>query len=369
MNRYAITGADTLYTPALVFYPDLIRRNLEQMLRVAGRPDRLWPHVKTHKCEALVRMQLETGITHFKCATIAEAEMTARAGAQAVALAYPLVGPNIGRFLALMQAFPATTFYAVGDDPEQLEQLGQAGVAAGQTVRLLVDVDMGAHRTGVAPGALYDFYRACEKIPGLRPCGLHCYDGNHGICDPELRRRAVEQTDEEVFAVVRRLRAAGSDCALLIMGGTPTFPCHARYPDVCLSPGTCVLSDHGYATAYPDEDFVAAAVVLTRVVSHGIQGRFTLDLGYKGLAADPPGDRGLLLGVEGARPLVQNEEHWVWQMDPTLADHRPAIGSVLTVIPTHICPTVALYPRALLARNHQITGEWKITARNRRLRF
>ncbi|WP_294569954.1 D-TA family PLP-dependent enzyme [uncultured Subdoligranulum sp.] len=369
MNRYELADTDSLCTPALVFYADLIRKNLDLMLQIAGSADRLWPHVKTHKCEALVRMQLEKGITHFKCATIAEAEMAARAGAQAVALAYPLVGPNIKRFTSLMQAFPSTTFYAVGDDLHQLKQLGQAGCETGQTISLLVDVDMGTHRTGVMPGALYDFYRACEKIPGLRPCGLHCYDGNHGICDPELRRRAVEQTDESVFAVVHRLRAAGSGCGLLIMGGTPTFPCHARYADVCLSPGTCVLSDYGYATTYPDEAFLPAAAVLTRVISHGIQGRFTLDLGYKGLAADPPGARGLLLGVDGAHPLVQNEEHWVWQMDPSLEDRRPAIGQVLTVLPTHICPTVALYPRALLVRDHHITGQWEITARNRRLRF
>lgn len=95
------------------------------MIDIAGGAARLWPHIKTHKMAEVVQMQIEAGIDRFKCATIAEAEMAAKAGAKHLTLAYPLVGPNIKRFAALQAAFPEVEFFAIGDDTEQIRKLGQ----------------------------------------------------------------------------------------------------------------------------------------------------------------------------------------------------------------------------------------------------
>ena len=105
-SLYAFEGQQDLASPQLVYYPALIRQNIQKMIAIAGGADRLWPHIKTHKMAQVVQMQLEAGIDRFKCATIAEAEMAAQAGAKRITLAYPLVGPNIRRFAALQQAFP-----------------------------------------------------------------------------------------------------------------------------------------------------------------------------------------------------------------------------------------------------------------------
>lgn len=83
------------------------------MIDIAGGAARLWPHIKTHKMAEVVQMQIEAGIDRFKCATIAEAEMAAKAGAKHLTLAYPLVGPNIKRFAALQAAFPEVEFFAI----------------------------------------------------------------------------------------------------------------------------------------------------------------------------------------------------------------------------------------------------------------
>jgi D-threonine aldolase len=89
---------DELLTPSLVFYPDLIRRNIAAVIEaVGGRPSRLRPHVKTHKTAEIVKLQLAAGVTKHKCATIAEAEMLASVGTPDVLIAYPLVGPNCQR--------------------------------------------------------------------------------------------------------------------------------------------------------------------------------------------------------------------------------------------------------------------------------
>src|SRR5271166_3678434 len=96
-QRYTVTDTSSIFSPALLFYKDLIRNNIAEAVRIAGDPSRLRPHVKTHKTPEIVRLCLDAGITKHKCATLAEAEMLATSGAQDIFLAYPLVGPNCGR--------------------------------------------------------------------------------------------------------------------------------------------------------------------------------------------------------------------------------------------------------------------------------
>ena len=94
-NLYTFEGQQDIVSPQLVYYPAIIRENIRKMIDIAGGAARLWPHIKTHKMAEVVQMQIEAGIDRFKCATIAEAEMAAKAGAKHLTLAYPLVGPNI----------------------------------------------------------------------------------------------------------------------------------------------------------------------------------------------------------------------------------------------------------------------------------
>src|SRR3954465_9222106 len=107
---YPIDDPAALLSPSLVIFRDKVRRNLDTMLALAGSADRLRPHVKTHKMPALVRLTEEFGIRKHKCATIAEAEMLAQAGATDVLLAYPMLGPNVARLANLIERYPETTF-------------------------------------------------------------------------------------------------------------------------------------------------------------------------------------------------------------------------------------------------------------------
>ena len=139
---YHFSGEEEIVSPQLVYYKEALRENLRRTMAMAGGPQRLWPHVKTHKMAQMVRMQVEAGITRFKCATIAEAEMCAANGASHVVLAYPCVGPNIPRFVQLCGAYPGVTFYAIGDDCRQVELLGAAAAKAG--VSAVIASDMAA---------------------------------------------------------------------------------------------------------------------------------------------------------------------------------------------------------------------------------
>src|SRR5271166_609730 len=92
--RYTIDDPSLLLSPSLVIFRDLVRQNLTEMITMARGPDRLRPHVKTHKMAAIVRMAGELGISKHKCATIAETEMVAASGGNDVPLAYPSGGPE-----------------------------------------------------------------------------------------------------------------------------------------------------------------------------------------------------------------------------------------------------------------------------------
>src|SRR4051812_36432374 len=123
-NEAAIPG------PALAVFPDIIRKNIARLIELAGAVDPHPPHVKAHKTREIVKLQLDAGVTKHKCATIGEAEMLADVGAPDVLFAYPLVGPNLKRFTALVKKYPNTRFSALIDDPAMADALSEAAVAA-----------------------------------------------------------------------------------------------------------------------------------------------------------------------------------------------------------------------------------------------
>src|SRR6266851_2734622 len=132
-SPYAISDTSAIYSPALLFYADLIKQNIARSIEMAGSTDRLRPHVKTHKTREIVRLELEAGVTKHKCATLAEAEMVAACGARDVMLAYPIVGPNRQRLAKLLRAYPACTFSVLADHPVAVEALSRALAADGVT--------------------------------------------------------------------------------------------------------------------------------------------------------------------------------------------------------------------------------------------
>ena len=103
---HEVVNVREVASPALLVYPDRIEENIRRMIQIAGGTERLRPHVKTHKLAEVIRIQMEHGIGKFKCATVAEAEMTASCNAEDVLLAYQPVGPNVERLVRLAKTFP-----------------------------------------------------------------------------------------------------------------------------------------------------------------------------------------------------------------------------------------------------------------------
>ena len=364
---YAIDDISTIYSPALLFYKDLIRQNIARTVEIAGGPGRLRPHVKTHKTREIVRMGLDAGILKHKCATLAEAEMLAGCGVTDVLLAYNPVGPNCGRVARLARAYPGCRFAVAADHALAVEALSKAMDAEKQSVDVLLDLDVGQHRTGVAPGReAAALYETINRLPGLRPGGLHVYDGHNHQENFVERRTAALRALHSVLALREELEKKGLAVPRVVLGGTPTFPVYAKlnFPGLELSPGTCFLHDQGYSDRFADlSGFTPAALLLTRVVSRPTATRVTLDLGTKAVASDPPaGKRCVLLDVPDYLPVLQNEEHFVVE---TPAADRFNPGDAVFAVPTHICPTCAVHQQAYVIEGGRLTGTWRIAARDR----
>jgi D-serine deaminase-like pyridoxal phosphate-dependent protein len=362
---YEIANVSEIPSPALAFYPERIEENIRRMIAVAGDAGRLRPHVKTHKTSEIVMLQLKHGIRRFKCSTIAETEMAAAAGAPDVLLAMQPVGPAIPRFFALQRAFPGTFFSAIVDSEEVIRAIAGAAAGAGTKACLWLDINSGMNRTGVAPGAgAGHLYRLIHQTAGLTAGGVHVYDGHIHESEVAARTKQCDQEFLPVQAMIDDIRKAGLPVPAVVAGGSPTFPIHARRPGIKLSPGTPLLWDAGYSAAYPDLDFLVAAVLVGRVVSRPAPGLLCLDLGTKAVASEMPQPRLSLLNVDGYRIVGHNEEHLIIEV-PDADRYHP--GDVAYGVPTHICPTVARYESAGVIEGGRCTGEWSIAARNRRI--
>lgn len=364
---FEVANAAEVPSPALLVYPERVAENIQAAINIIHDVDRLRPHVKTHKLPEVVRMHLERGVTKFKCATVAEAEMCARAGAPDLLLAYQPVGPNIPRVRSLVLAFPQTSFGVVADDAAIITSLGETFGPTGASLSVFLDINCGMDRTGVAPDdRAIALYRQITDARGLKAGGLHAYDGHIHDTDPDRRAAAAHSALEPVLALRQRLTQAGLDVPTVVAGGTPTFPVHARRGDVECSPGTYVFWDFGYAETMPDLPFRIAAVLMTRVVSKPGGNRLCLDLGHKAVAAEQPAPRVKLLSAPDAQAVMHSEEHLV--IETAQAAQFP-VGQALYALPRHICPTVALHQEVVVVRNGRAEARWKVVARDRSLTF
>lgn len=364
-NWYEISNADEVASPTLLLYPDRIEANLRQLIKMAGDPARLRPHVKTHKLPQIIAIKRRLGIDKFKVSTIAEAEMTAEAGGRDILLAYPCIGPNVPRFVELMRRFPETRFATLVDNPASLADLAAAATAGGVTIELLIDLNVGMDRTGIRPGdEATELYRQLSQTPGIRAGGLHAYDGHLRNADYAALAQATEAAFAPVHRMIETLRSEGFEVPKIVAGGTPTSSLLVANAETEVGAGTPTLWDFGQPEISPDLDYLNAAVLLARVISRPAEDRICLDLGYKAVAAEMPQPRVRWFGLEEAPVVMQSEEHLVLQTPQ--ADDFP-VGRVMYGIPRHICPTVALYGEVWCVREGRAVERWPVVARARRL--
>lgn len=363
-NLFAITNTDEVNSPALLVYPDRIGENIKRLISIAGDSNLLRPHVKTVKTPEIVGLEVKQGIRKFKCATIAEAEMAAGAGAEDIMLAYQPVGPNIRRFFKLKGTYPGINFSCITDSEKVIGQLSEYSVQYKTTAPVWLDINVGMNRTGIEPGKeAVRLYNLIRSLPGLNAEGLHVYDGHIHENDPAIREKMCNKAFLPVESLIQELSDSGESIKV-VAGGTPTFPIHAARKSVETSPGTAILWDYGYSSSFADLDFLHAAVLFSRVISKPEFNLICIDLGTKAVASEMPHPRVKITGLANYEFVSHNEEHMVIR---TSEASKISIGDVFYCIPYHICPTVDRYDKVSVVRNGKVTEQWNVEARKREI--
>lgn len=364
MSWYKIKNIDSVDSPALIVYKERVQENIQSLLQMKDI-QHLRPHVKTNKIAEVCKLMLDAGITKYKCATIAEAEMLAIIKAPDVLIAYQPTIVKAKRIAGLIHQYPETHFSCLIDDAVNAEKISNVFSASNLCVDVYIDINDGMNRTGIKPGNTYDLYNECESLNGINIAGLHVYDGHIRDTNVNERKQKTDAAFNGVIDLIEKIESTSNKKLAIVAGGSPTFPVHAQRSDVECSPGTFVFWDFGYKTILPDEPFEYAALVITRIISVIDKNTICVDLGHKSIAAENTIERRVhFLNAENIQPVSQSEEHLVLKVDDA---SLYKIGDVLYGVPYHICPTVALYERAVVTENNEAVDEWKVIARDRKI--
>lgn len=363
---YRINNIDEIDSPALIVFPERVKQNIRTAIQMTGDAARLRPHIKTHKSPAVAQLMLDAGITKFKCATIAEAEMLGMAGADDVLLAYQPNGPKLKRFVELIKKYPGTHYSCLTDTIDIANEQSLLFTDNGLKIPVYIDLNVGMNRTGIAPGpAAIELYKHCATLKGIQPIGLHAYDGHIHNKDFNFRKEECDAAFAPVEAMQKELVKKGLAKPVIIAGGSHSFPIHCKRKTIECSPGTFIYWDKGNSDWCPEQDFLTAAVVISRIVSLPDSELVCTDLGHKSVAAEKElTNRVYFLNAPELKAVSQSEEHLVLKTGNN-NDYQP--GDVLYGLPVHICPTVALYENVLTVENGNVNGEWTTTARNRKI--
>ena len=357
-----------LETPAVAIDVDILERNLATMAAyVQEHGFGLRPHTKTHKIEAIARMQLRHGSMGLTVAKSEEAVVMAHAGCTDILVAYPVYGPAKWERLAHLARDRRITVAV--DSLLPAEGLAGEAVRAGSTIGLLVEFDVGMHRCGVPNAeAALALAQQITRLPGVEMRGLMYYPGH--IWDrPEAQAPALAHVEAQLAAVLDALRRAGISAPIVSGGSTPTARnSHLVQGTTEIRPGTYVFNDRntlGVGACAPED---IAVRVLATVVSASVPGRAIVDSGSKTLTTDrwiSGNDQGFgsIDGYPDMKLVGLSEEHG--HLDLSRSANTPRAGERVAVVPNHVCPCINLHDRVYFHSQGEVLGSWEVDARGR----
>jgi D-serine deaminase-like pyridoxal phosphate-dependent protein len=379
MPRRSLVG--DLPTPALLLALDVLERNLDRMAeRTRTLGVALRPHVKTHKCLEIGRMQVERGARGITVATLPEAQAFADGGFTDVTWAFPLVPGRLDDVIALARRI---RFRVTLDSPEALDALGSAARAAGVEVHAWLEVDSGQHRSGVDPGAATSvaLARRLEAERGVVFDGLLTHAGHSYHAGSRGGRAAVAEAERATMvAFAGLLEGEGVPVRAVSVGSTPAMSAVERLDGVSeVRPGNYAFHDFMQLAGGVCEAEDCAVTVLASVVSHqpGAD-HVVVDAGALALSRDPgPHDPAL---ARGLGPVVEGLAGQ--QLDPRVEvrgvsqEHgmvgggaagdvagRFRVGDKLRILPNHSCLTAAMFDAYQVVRGEAVVDTWAIWRR------
>ncbi|HEX8219810.1 MAG TPA: D-TA family PLP-dependent enzyme [Chloroflexia bacterium] len=360
-----MTRISELDTPALLVDYKRMQRNIAAMQAMCDANGvALRPHTKTHKSPAVARLQVEAGARGITVAKVGEAEVMVEAGFDDLFIAYPLIGES--KYRRLLPLLERARIAVAADSPEGVAQMSAFFGPLGANLPVLVEIDTGFRRTGVADAeAAVALAQVIARAPGLTFAGLMEFSGYSYAACSEAERRAVGHSEAApLLEAAERLGKMGLSAGVISTGSTPSMPFVAETPGVTeVRPGVYVFGDLKQAelgTLRRDE---CALTVLATVVSTPAPGRYILDSGTKALSSDhyATWTYGELKEYPGAVVTRASEEHGI--IEGTSLPLR--VGDRVEVIPNHACATCNMHDEFFLIDGDTVLDVWPVLGRGK----
>jgi D-serine deaminase-like pyridoxal phosphate-dependent protein len=345
-----------LPTPALLVDLDRFESNIQKMQTIVSRSGKqLRPHAKAHKCVEISRRQMNAGAVGVCVATISELQWMAGAGI-GVLLTTPVASRFKTNHIAALTKSGADIRVVV-DHPDQARLYQDSAAQKGTKLRVLVDLDIGDHRTGIpCDERAVALARQIAGSKNLIFAGLQAYSvsGSHTEGAVERRNHSTKAIAQAI-AIQKELLASGLDARTLTGASTGTWDIDTTIPEVTeIQAGSYPLMDAAYRRIIGD-DFAPAMTVLATVISASHPDRVTVDAGYKSFATDRPfGPEPV--GLDGVRWQWGGDEHGILHLENPSRPIR--LGDSLEFIPPHCDPTVNLYDRIYATRGERVVEIW-----------
>lgn len=349
-----------LPTPCAVVDADRLEANLDAMARIASASGkRLRPHLKTHKCIEIARMQALRGARGVTVAKLGEAEVFANAGFDDIFVANLIVGSDKLERLAHLVASADVT---VGLDSEAvLEGLKRAAAAAPRTIGVYIEVDTGHHRTGVralSQAGLLAYQ--CRSVPGLEVRGVYTHEGH-------VYKAAAYRLQELCQSVASSMRDYAEVCGTdtISVGSTPSASVMAAVPSVTeIRPGNYVFYDATQVRLGASADACALTVMATVIATPTPSDAF-VDAGSKALSGDkdPDGKHGYVWDLPDVTMDWCSEEHG--HLDLSHSPGALRVGDRVRIVPAHACTCVNCHDVLHAANGDTVVETWPVAARGR----
>ena len=352
-------------TPALLLDLDAFEHNLVRLTESLRQTSvRLRPHAKSHKCPEIALRQIARGAVGVCCQKVSEAEALVQGGVADVMVANEVVGTQ--KLARLAELARQARVSVCVDDAGNVADLAQAVSAAGVTLNVLVEINVGANRCGVEPGEpVLGLARLIAQRPGLRFAGVHAYHGAaQHLRTPQQRREAIAQAVTKVQATLRLLESSGLRAEIVTGAGTGTYMLEAAsgvYNEI--QPGSYIFMDADYGRNLDEEgkpvrEFEQSLFILATVMSHPVPARAVVDVGLKAHSIDS--GMPLVAGVAGAVYTKASDEHGVIEF---AGPGTLKLGQKVRLVPGHCDPTVNLYDWLVCYRGERVEAIWPVSAR------
>ena len=362
-HKYLGLHKNQLPTPCLVIDKSKLLSNLSLMQQLAkDKGVNVRPHAKTHKCSKIAQLQLEYGAIGICVAKLSEAQVMVQAGINGILITSPIVADNkINQLAELVRQAPDTT--QVVDNLDNAAKLNQVFQDHKLSLNVLLDIDAGIGRTGVALDKAMDYAHKINQFSNLKFKGIQCYAGHlQHISDLAQRRMLSHQILQAAGAIKTQLLAQGINCQIQTGSGTGTFSLDAELTTVSeIQPGSYCVMDQEYSDIeYKEQQFLPAMTMLTTIISNNHSTHVTVDAGTKALYR------------VATKPRIISHENLHYDWDGFGDEHGkvtavsgdlPAPREIIELVVAHCDPTINLFDYFYITENDYVVDIWTIDAR------